>query len=442
MEKIKFREKLCYSTGEFGSNLISMLISFYLLTFLTDVVGISALAAGNVIFFSKFWDAINDPLCGALAARTKANKKIGKYKPWMLVSALPYLLSVIGLFCIPSDLSNAGKIVMLIAMYNLWGMSGTAYLVPFGALTTLMTKDLEERANLGVMREWGAKIGGLIISLGGSYIVMYFGGGELNGAGYSRCAIFLAVIAFFCLLAPVFGTKERYLDDTVEAVSFKDSINYLKGGGKHVVMIVLVNLITVATPVFISSFTVYFCMNYLNNAMAISPCMSASMLPPIASLLLLPFLLKKLSRRNILICANIILIVGGIMSLFARENLVWVLISFAVKGFASGFGGSISLSMISDTAYFCEKKSGINAPSALYSLYTFSMKVSQAAVTWLTSVILTIIHYDGLLESQSAETINGLYLANGWVGIVIGVIGIILPLFYTLDKELAKVRKT
>ena len=68
--KLNIPRKLGYGCGDFACNMSWTLVSSYLDFYLTDVALINATTVGIVIFISKFWDAINDPVIGSLADHT------------------------------------------------------------------------------------------------------------------------------------------------------------------------------------------------------------------------------------------------------------------------------------------------------------------------------------------------------------------------------------
>lgn len=53
--------------------------------FYTGVLGISMGAVAGLMLFSRFWDAINDPVIGGLSDKT--HTKWGRYRPWLLIAA-------------------------------------------------------------------------------------------------------------------------------------------------------------------------------------------------------------------------------------------------------------------------------------------------------------------------------------------------------------------
>ena len=83
--KVPLISKIAYGFGDVGCNFSWMFVSNFLMIFYTDVFGISMAAVSALMLFSRFWDAINDPIVGGLTDKTKS--KWGRYRPWLLVAA-------------------------------------------------------------------------------------------------------------------------------------------------------------------------------------------------------------------------------------------------------------------------------------------------------------------------------------------------------------------
>lgn len=115
-QKVSFREKVGYSLGDGSANLIFQMMMMFQLFFYTDVFGIKATAAGVILLAARVFDAFVDPLVGILSDRT--NTKWGKYRPWILWTALPFALFFILAFSTP-DLSERGKILYAGVTYTL-----------------------------------------------------------------------------------------------------------------------------------------------------------------------------------------------------------------------------------------------------------------------------------------------------------------------------------
>ena len=69
--KVPLISKIAYGFGDVGCNFSWMFVSNFLMIFYTDVFGISMTAVSALMLFSRFWDAINDPIVGGLTDKTK-----------------------------------------------------------------------------------------------------------------------------------------------------------------------------------------------------------------------------------------------------------------------------------------------------------------------------------------------------------------------------------
>ena len=153
--KLKLSERLGYSAGYFSISIFNDTISIYLLAFFTNLLGLSPLVAGNIFLVARIWDAINDPMMGTLADRTRS--KWGSYRPYILFGALPLCVFFILCFSAP-EMSMGAKIAWALVVYIGEGMLGTLVGMPYGTLPNAMTTDMQERAVLGVGRSMGSAI--------------------------------------------------------------------------------------------------------------------------------------------------------------------------------------------------------------------------------------------------------------------------------------------
>ena len=106
--ELSFSEKMIWALGQStGRQFITALVSTYILVFLTDTFGVAAGAAGAIMTFAAIWDAINDPILGSLADRTKS--RWGTYRPYLLFVPLPLAIVSVLLFAAP-NLTASGKV--------------------------------------------------------------------------------------------------------------------------------------------------------------------------------------------------------------------------------------------------------------------------------------------------------------------------------------------
>ena len=97
--KLGLTEKIGYGAGDFASNLYFQFFNLFLLYYYTDVFGLDPISVGTMYLIANFWDAVNDPMMGALADRVQT--KQGKYRHFLLWCALPYGLLGYAIFANP-----------------------------------------------------------------------------------------------------------------------------------------------------------------------------------------------------------------------------------------------------------------------------------------------------------------------------------------------------
>ena len=161
--KVPLISKIAYGFGDVGCNFSWMFVSNFLMIFYTDVFGISMAAVSALMLFSRFWDAINDPIVGGLTDKTHTTR--GRYRPWLLVAApITAILLVLSFWAHP-DWSNTAKIIYMVIIYCLLVLGYTCVNIPYGTLCGAMTQDIDERAKINTSRSVSAMIAIGIINI-------------------------------------------------------------------------------------------------------------------------------------------------------------------------------------------------------------------------------------------------------------------------------------
>jgi len=170
--KLNFKEKVGYALGDGAANIAWRGVATFLFIFYTDVFGLSPVTVGVLFLVARFSDGISDVLIGIIGDRTKS--KYGKFRPWILWTAIPLAIILSLLFTSP-DLDSTGKIIYAYVTYILFTLIYTANNVPYGALMAVMTGDDKERTTLGSYRMVGAFGGGMLVQGALLFLVAYFG---------------------------------------------------------------------------------------------------------------------------------------------------------------------------------------------------------------------------------------------------------------------------
>ena len=172
MEKLSIKEKIGYALGDGAANIAWRGVTTFLFIFYTDVFGLNPAVVGLLMLIARFSDGIIDIIMGIFCDMT--NSRYGKFRPWILWTAIPLGITLSLLFTSP-NLSQSGKVVYAYSTYLLFFLIYTANNIPYGALMAVMTPDNKERTSLGSYRMTGAFVGGMLVQGALLFLVGHFG---------------------------------------------------------------------------------------------------------------------------------------------------------------------------------------------------------------------------------------------------------------------------
>jgi Na+/melibiose symporter-like transporter len=206
-QKLSFAEKAGYSAADAAANFVFMTMILFQTNFYTDVFGITAGAAATILMVARLWDAFADPIVGVLADRT--NTRWGKFRPWILITALPWCIVMVLAYTTPSGW-NMNSMIAYAAITNILLMTiYSANNMPYSALGGVMTGDVNERAKLNSFRFIAVNaaqfiVGGLTLPL-----IAKFAVGHDRQYGWQMTMTIWAVVCFILFLITFATTKER-----------------------------------------------------------------------------------------------------------------------------------------------------------------------------------------------------------------------------------------
>lgn len=203
-EKLSLWQKIGYGLGDIYGGGSGVVISFYYLIFLTDVVRIAPGLAGTVILISKVYDAITDPLEGILADRTRT--RLGRRRPYLLVGIPLIFLSFFALFYPYNPASESSRFAAVLLSYLFFSTVVSIVMLNYNALHAEITLDYHERATLSSVRIFFSTVASIVAALAPLEVVKLF-----PDVRQGYIAMGLAFGAFFALpfIATVSAVRER-----------------------------------------------------------------------------------------------------------------------------------------------------------------------------------------------------------------------------------------
>lgn len=208
-EKLNLKTKIFYGIADLGISLLTASIQFFLLFFYTDIAGIDPGLAGTALLVGKLtWDAINDPLFGYFSDRTRS--RWGRRKPYMLLGAIPFGLTIWLLFSLPRGLIGLKAFLAVLGSFLLADTAQTLVSVPYYALSAELTYDYDERTSLISIRMIFTVLGYILGAAATTAVAGFFINlGWTRNAAYSGMGAIFGAVAVITTLVTVFGVKER-----------------------------------------------------------------------------------------------------------------------------------------------------------------------------------------------------------------------------------------
>ncbi len=432
--KLNLPKKLGYACGDFACNMSWTLVGSYLVFFLTDIALIPGTIVGVVIFLSKFWDAINDPIVGYLADHT--NSRWGRYRPWIIFSFIPMLIFNVLTFTTNPDWSVTMRTVWGLGMYFVLVLLYTMVNVTYSAMPALMTRDTETRSSLSGFRMTGAFLAMVVLSFLTLRVVNYFGGGA---AGYRNAAIVFSLIAVPFFIITIVSTKEVVKVDNSKnkKVNFIKQFAVLKGNWP--VILIAISYLGWGIIQGGMTFRLYYCTYNAGNELLYANTQTLWSVMGMVGAFSVTYLVKKFNNKGTLAgIAFLIIALGSIVSFFLPIEAGWAQGVYYVMQALVGLGTGLMLGnvfgMMPDTAEYTYDKTGVYAAGFISTFINFMLKVGQAVAISGAALLLDKIGYVAG-EQQSS---NVLFTMNFGSHMFIGIICIICAICmfaYKLDKK-------
>jgi Na+/melibiose symporter-like transporter len=207
--RIPVKEKIGYGFGDAAANFVFQTMLVFQLGFYTDVFGITAAAAGTLLLVGRVWDAVFDPFMGVVADRTKT--KWGKFRPWVLWSAVPFAVMFYLAFTTP-HFGGTGKLVYAYVTYILLMTVYSVNNLPYSALNGVMTGDVNERTSLSSYRFFFAMSASFVVQGLTLPLVAKFGHGDAAKGWSTTIGLFAALSIVFFIIT-FFSVRERIHPD-------------------------------------------------------------------------------------------------------------------------------------------------------------------------------------------------------------------------------------
>ena len=160
VNRAKLYQLALFPLNNGATNVYYVLILAYIATFGNNVLAIGTVFASVMVTGMRVFDAITDPIIGALMDRT--NGKLGKFRPFMVIGNVIMAVSTIILYMItpsiPADMQWL-RYVAFILLYAVWVIGYTFQTSVTRSGQTVLTNDPKQRPLFTIFNTIGSMAG-------------------------------------------------------------------------------------------------------------------------------------------------------------------------------------------------------------------------------------------------------------------------------------------
>lgn len=444
IQKLSFREKAGYALGDVASNVVWQALMYFLPIFYTDVYMLPAATVATMFLVVRLFDAVNDPLMGTIADRTRS--RWGKYRPYILFMAVPYGIAGMIMFTVP-EMGYTGKLIYAYATYMFMMIIYTMIMIPYNALSGVMTSDHVERTSLSSYRFIGAFAGGFLIQALTLKLVAYFGAGN-QVRGYQYTMGVFAVLCIFLFLLTFLSTRERIQPSADQKSTIRQDLKDLFSN-KPWLMLFFVSLFTLVYAFVRNGVIMYYFKYYVGDAVIVlfgktysysadnlaSYFMVSGTLAIILSLFLTGWLSRIAGKKPLfLICLSIIAATAFLFRALGPDDIKLMFILQIVFSLASGPTIPLVWAMYADTADYSEWKNNRRATGLVFSAATFAQKLGITIGGALPLWWLSTTGYQPEII-QNGQTLSAIKTMMSYVPAAGALLCAFFLLLYRLDDK-------
>ena len=439
--KTSLSEKVGYGFGDMSSSMFWKIFSYYLPFFYSNIFGLRLDQVGVLLVVTRIWDAVSDPMMGIIADRTRT--KWGKYRPYLLLMAVPFALSGIFLFTTPA-VSPTMKLVWAYVTYIMMMTVYTGINVPYGAMLGVMTDDSDTKTVLSSFR--------MFFAYGGSFIALFCWeplcnalGGYGTPAGWQHAMIVIAGLCLVLFLLSFAMTREKLHTESTSSIA-SDFGSLVRNAPWWILIGAalcsnLFNTVRGSTVAYffndvigpdvhlnLGKWGFLFYAGLFLSIGEVCNMLGVAMTTPIA---------KALGKKTTYMLSFAALIALSIAFFFVpKTGYWWMIVLQVVISIFTGIISPLVWSMYADVSDFAENRDGTASTGLIFSSASMAQKFGGAFGGYAVMALLGAFGYNTAAGAvQTAEAVKGLWILMSWVPAAVAALAIVIVFFYPLTKS-------
>ena len=460
--RLSLGTKFSYASGDIACNIVFGTIGAVLTLFYTDYVGIDGAVVALIMLICRCFDGFSDLIMGFIVERTKS--KWGQSRPWVLWMSFPFAISCVLLFTVPQvsqDLEMLRYIYVFVTYFFCSVICYTAVNLPYGSLSSMMTRNAKERQGLSIIRMGMSPIGKIIAVTATTPIVINLLGN--NQTGWIIIMIVWAVVAELLLLLCFFKCKENVVVPGREEGKEQKATPILTGlkalfrNQYFWAVLILWMIQSVAFSVSGTAgqyYTKYVLSGNVETWKAtlllwqVDAATLQSVLVDIEIITMVIFIflcapvIRKFGKRNTALVGAGIAILGQFTLLINPMDVNIVMLTCVLRGIGMAPLNAVVFAMVGDAVEFGQWKSHIRQEGLVFAGGSVGTKVGAGIASAAIPALLTFAGFQtstgGFIAQNPAtiQMISNIYFIGP---LIIAILAFVTLLLYRLDKKYDKI---
>lgn len=474
-QKVSMAEKVGYGLGDCSANLVFQMMMIYQTKFYTDVFGLEGAIAGTVMLVARIVDAFVDPTVGILSDRTQT--KWGKYRPWVLWTALPFMVFYVLAFYNPG-IEEKGLVALYATIsYTLLMTMYSFNNTPYSSLGGVMSSDIKERTSITSVRFIFSTIAQFVVQGLTLPLVSKFSEGSDKTHGWLCTISLFAAVGFLFLVIVFFSAKERITPPANQKNDTRQDIKDVLSSVPWRAMFVLTLFVFITLAMWGSAMNYYF-ENYVDKAalftfldniglvatdggtsvgyhildafglIVTSPDkayevgfgvfnMVGALVQFFGVIFLSEFLANKYGKkRTFIVCLTLTAIFTALFYFPSKCDIEMMFVLNFLKSLAYAPTVPLLWAMIADVADHSEYVNYRRATGFIFAGVVFALKAGLGIGGAVLGFLLSGFGYvSGMEVAQSDTAVHGIILSSSLIPAAFFFIGVVALCFYPISKE-------
>lgn len=457
--------------GDMSSSMFWKIFSYYLPIFYSDIFQLSLGQTATLMFVTRFWDTVSDPMMGIIADRTQT--RWGKYRPWVLWTAVPFCVFYVLAFWNPG-IEDKGLValyatVSYVLLMSMYSMNNT----PYSALGGVMTGDIRERTSITSVRFVGSTVAQFVVQGLTLPLVSKFGGDDAAHGWFCTVSLY-AGVCLLCFIITFISARERITPPPGQETNIREDIKELLANVPWRAMFVLTLFVFITLAMWGSAMSFYF-QNFVDqqalfafldslglvrpegegaallttfNLIAHSEAdayaigfslfnMTGALVQFIGVVLLSNYLANRFGKKStFVVCLALTALFTAMFWVPAPTDVGLMFALCVAKSLAYAPTVPLLWAMMGDVADHIEYVNHRRATGTCFSGVVFALKAGLGLGGAFAGLLLSVFGYVSASTAvQSASAVTGIRLAASIVPAALFGVGVIALIFYPISKR-------